>query len=236
MRWMLWLLLISGLGGWSARAVAVDEGPLGPGSHPETGILQVLHRSQQTRLDRLPSAERGTPAAEVLEISVQRLIRAMGLQQPVELRIISGDTVAETVHGNVIVANDALAALPEGERMFILAHELAHVVLRHWSQVGDLYQQYIPGSVTPEKTDAVADALGRDASRMARRHEFDADAFALRTLRELGYADAHALSALSRFGFQRDSATHPGTRKRLAALCAIDEPAEIETAAIEASR
>ena len=102
--------------------------------------------------------------------------------------------------------------------MFILAHELAHVVLRHWSQVGDLYQQYIPGSVTPEKTDAVADALGREASRMARRHEFDADAFALRTLRELGYADAHALSALSRFGFQRDSATHPGTRKRLAAL------------------
>ncbi|MDO9316283.1 MAG: M48 family metalloprotease [Burkholderiaceae bacterium] len=200
----------------------------------------MLHRSQQARLDSLPTAERGTPAAVVVHLSLQRLVRALELHQPIELRIVSGDTVAETVHGRIVVANEALAALPEGERMFILAHELGHVVLGHWSQMGNLYQQYIPGKVTQAKTDAVSDALGRAASGMVRRQEFDADAFALRTLRELGYADAHALSALSRFGFHRDSATHPGTRQRLAALCAIDaierESAGIETAGIDDAR
>ncbi|MFM9917798.1 MAG: M48 family metalloprotease [Rhizobacter sp.] len=239
---MLWLLLVSTLG-WPAReAHAGDRSPdmtRRRESISESGITLVLHRSQQARLDSLPSAERGTPNAVVVQLSLQRLLRTLEIHQQVELRIISGDTVAETVHGGVVVANEALAVLPEGERLFILAHELGHVVLGHWSQMGDLYQQYIPGKVTQAKTDAVSDALGRAASAMARRQEFAADAFALRTLREMGFADAHAVSALSRFGFHRDSATHPGTRQRLAALCAIDaarsDPAQVETAGLDAT-
>lgn len=231
MRWMLWLLWTSALMGPAHAADAGDRSraatPL-----PQSGITQVLHRSQQARLNSLPAAERGTPAAVVVQLSHQRLIRALGLRQPVELRIVSGDTVAETVHGNVLVANESLAALPEAERLFILAHELGHVVQGHWTQMGDLYQRYIPGKVTQAKTDAVSQALGRDASRLARQHEFDADAFALRTLRDLGHADAHAMSALSRFGFHHDTVTHPGTRQRIAALCAIDA-GEIETAVLE---
>lgn len=243
MRWMLGLLLLSILGWPDRQANAGDRArALKPGADSTitTGITQVLHRSQQARLDSLPPADRGTPATVVVQLSLQRLVRALSLRQPVELRVVSGATVAETVHGNVIVANEALAALPEGERMFILAHELGHVVLGHWSQMGDLYQRYIPGKVTRAQTDAVSDALGRAASGMARRHEFDADAFALRTLRELGHADEQALSALSRFGFHRDSATHPGTRQRIAALCEIDaaerESAGIETAGVADAR
>lgn len=243
MRWMLGLLLLSILGWPDRQANAGDRArALKPGADSTitTGITQVLHRSQQARLDSLPPADRGTPATVVVQLSLQRLVRALSLRQPVELRVVSGATVAETVHGNFIVANEALAALPEGERMFILAHELGHVVLGHWSQMGDLYQRYIPGKVTQAQTDAVSDALGRAASGMARRHEFDADAFALRTLRELGHADEQALSALSRFGFHRDSATHPGTRQRIAALCEIDaaerESAGIETAGVADAR
>ena len=180
MRWMLGLLLLSILG-WPDRQAHAGERArtLQPraDSTIASGITQVLHRSQQARLDSLPPADRGTPATVVVQLSLQRLVRELSLREPVELRVVSGDTVAETVHGNVIVANEALAALPEGERMFILAHELGHVVLGHWSQMGDLYQRYIPGTVTRARTDAVSDALGRAASGMARRHEFDADAF-----------------------------------------------------------
>lgn len=231
MRSMLLLLLVSALGGHH-RVVHAGDLSLVQASRPASGIAQVLYRSQQARLDSLAAAERDTPAAAIIQLSLQRLIQALGLSQPVELRVIRGDTMAETVHGHLVVANETLAALPEGERLFILAHELGHVVSGHWSQMGDLFQKYVPGEVTQAHTDAVSEALGRDASRLARRHEFDADAFALRTLRQLGYADVHASAALSHFGFQRSSATHPSTRQRLAALCEI-EAAPIETAGLD---
>ena len=57
MRWMLWLLLVSALG-WSDRAANAGDRSRDPTRHresvSESGITQVLHRSQQARLDSLP--------------------------------------------------------------------------------------------------------------------------------------------------------------------------------------
>jgi len=223
MRSVLWILLVSVLG-LCARAAHAD------------GIAEVLHRSQQARLDSLPAAPDTTARAAVIRRSFQHLIDTLGIERPVSLKIVSGSTVAETVHGDVVVANELLAGLPEGERLFILAHELGHVVMGHWGQMGLLFQRYVPGAVTPEVTNAIANDLGRDASALAHQHEFDADAFALRTLRRLGCADTHAGSVLARFDSGRDTATHPGTRRRMAALMAIDRSRPVETAALESGR
>jgi Zn-dependent protease with chaperone function len=141
----------------------------------------------------------------------------------VELRVVSGSTVAETLDGRVIVANEALADAPEGVRLFVLAHELGHVQQGHWRQVGDLYKRFVPGEVVQQATDGVAGPLGRAASAQAHRHEFEADAFALRALRALGRTSDDAYAALRHQGLQQDTATHPGTRKRLASLRAVED-------------
>jgi len=180
-------------------------------------IVDVLRRSQQQRLDamtRAPSGDR----ARIVRSSFEKLCKALKPEMEVDLVVIAGATVAETMHGHIVVANESLADLPEGERMFILAHEIGHVVNDHWHQMGGLYKRWIPGEVTPSQTDPVAGLLGRDASGLAHRHEFEADAFALRTLRALGFGPEVAVSAFMRQGMQHDTATHPGTRKRLAAL------------------
>jgi len=200
------------------------------------GIVEVLQRSQQARLDSLPAASDATARAAVVRRSFQNLIDTLGIERPVSLKIISGMTVAETVHGDVVVANEFLAGLPEGERLFILAHELGHVVMGHWGQMGSLFKSYVPGEVTPAVTNAIANDLARDASALAHQHEFDADAFALRTLRRMGCADVHAGSVLARFDPGRDTATHPGTRRRMAALMAIDRSRPVETAGLESDR
>lgn len=228
MRSMLWLLWASALA-WPGFAAEADQLADPQERLSVTRITEVLHRSQQVRLDGLSVAAPGTPEAVVVQLSFQKLLRALDLARHIELRVVRGDTVAETVHGEIVVANEALAELPEGERLFILAHELGHVVMGHWSQMSELFEKYVPGEVTQAQTDAVSQALSRAVSALVRRHEFDADAFALRTLREMGYADSHAMSALSRFGFHRDTATHPGTHQRLAALCAVDT-AHVQTA------
>jgi Zn-dependent protease with chaperone function len=186
------------------------------------GIVAVLHHSQQLRLDAMVPVDRDSPRAQRLQQSFDTLVRRLQTLPPVELRVVRGEVFAETLQGKIIVANEALADLPEGERLFALAHELGHVMLGHWAQLGLLYQKWVPGAVRQEHTDAVAALLGSDASALAHRHEFDADAFGLRTLRALGRSERDALALFMRLGGRHDTATHPGTRKRVAALRATE--------------
>jgi hypothetical protein len=47
---------------------------------------------------------------------------------------------------------------------------------------------------------------------------YEADAFALRTLEGMGVSRDTVISAFMRLGVTKDTATHPGTHRRLAAL------------------
>ena len=194
------------------------------------GIVAVLHNSHQLRLDAMATADHDGPRAQRLRESFDMLVRHLRTLPPVELRVVRGEVFAETLQGKVIVANEALADLSDGERLFALAHELGHVILGHWAQLGLLYQKWVPGAVRQEHTDAVAARLGAEASALAHRHEFEADAFGLRTLRALGRSEQDALAVFMRLGARHNTATHPSTRKRVAALRAV-EPDSLQAAA-----
>ncbi len=219
MRWLLIIFAIGACG--AARSDGASAAP---------DIVSVLHRSQQLRLQAMASADSNRPRAQRVRESFDILVRSMRSLPPVELRVMRGEVVAETLQGHVVVVNEALADLPEGERLFVVAHELGHVVLGHWAQLGLLYQKWVPGAVIQEHTDAVAALLGRDASALAHRQEFEADAFGLRIVRALGHSEQDALAVFAGMGVPHDTATHPGTRKRVAALRAI-EPDRLQAAA-----
>ena len=187
-------------------------------------IVDVLRRSQQLRLDAMVPAPDG-PRAAAVRHSFEQLRSSLPSDLPVDLRVIRGDTLAETLHGHIVVANESLADLPEGARLFVLAHELGHVASRHWLQMGQLYQRWVPGEVTPQTTDPVAGPLGREASGLSHRQEFEADAYAAQVLRTLGRSPQDAFAIFTQTGVQRDTATHPGTRKRMASLRAAQEGA-----------
>lgn len=217
LRTCLHALLIAAAASLAAPAAAADD------------ILAVLDRSQTLRWQALSPVAEDDPRAAVLRSSFERVLQgADGLQgRPVALQVVAGAITAETFFGRTVVVNADLAGLPEGERLFVLAHELGHVVQAHWAQVGDVYRRHIPDEVLQSRTDAVAALLGREMSALSHRHELAADAFALRTLQRLGYGLDVALAAFQRQGLQFDSATHPGTRKRVASLrsVAAAEPA-----------
>ena len=180
-------------------------------------IIDVLRRSQQQRLDSFTEAPQGE-RREAVRNAFAKLRDALAPGVSIELRVVSGGTYAETLHGSILVVNESLADLPEGERIFIMAHEIGHVVAGHWEQMGRVYRRWIPGEVTQDKTDPVAGLLGRDASGLAHRHEYAADAFAHQALVKLGWPSEVAFAAFVRQGMQHDTATHPGTRKRIATL------------------
>jgi Zn-dependent protease with chaperone function len=181
-------------------------------------ITQVLERSQSVRLERMSPAPVESARAQKVRDSFEMLAHRLGLQDAVELRVVRGEVVAETLQGRVVIVNEGLGDWSEEGRLFVLAHELGHVALAHWAQMGVMYQKWVPGSVTPEQTDPVAGRLGREASGLAYQQEYEADAFALRTLEGMGVLRDTVISAFMRLGVTKDTATHPGTHRRLAAL------------------
>ncbi len=188
------------------------------GSAHAEDIVDVLRRSQQQRFEAQPGADPDSAPAQLVRHSFAAVLAGLPELPPVDLRVIRGPVLAETVHGHIVMANESLADLSEGERCFVLAHELGHVMQRHWLQMALVYQRWIPGEVHPGTTDPVAGALGREASRLAHRQEFEADAFAVRAMRRMGQDPAIALMAFMHLGMTQDTATHPGTRKRVASL------------------
>jgi hypothetical protein len=188
------------------------------------GIDDVLTRSQLMRLDSVPPA-RSTAKADTVRRSFDELLTAMGVQAPISLKVVSGPVVAETLLGQVVLANESLADVPEGARLFILAHEIGHVVSHDWLDMCQLYQRWVPGEVTPASTNPVAELLGRAASALAYRQEQAADAYAIRHLRQLGWSDDDAVTALLVLGSGHlaDTATHPSSRRRMAEIRGVQD-------------
>ena len=184
-------------------------------------IVDVLRRSQEMRLRALLPAVDDSEDAAIVRRSFDHVLHSLQPAPVVELRVTRGPAVAETLHGRIIVANESLAAMPEPVRLFILAHELGHVAMRHWLQTALLSQKWVPGPVTPERTDPVGDRLGREASALAHEQEFAADTYAARLLQALRYGNDELPDVFRHLGTRHDTATHPGTRKRVASLRAL---------------
>lgn len=183
-------------------------------------IAQVLERSQRMQFDSLAALQVETDSAEarIITASFEELLTKVGTPVAVELMVVRGPLLAVCLMGRVVVANASLADMSEAERQFILAHELGHVSHGHWGQLGRLYQKYIPDEVVPQKTDAVAGVLGREASQMAHDQEYEADAFAHDVLRRMGRPGDTAVRLFHRLPLVKRTATHPGTMERLAHL------------------
>jgi Zn-dependent protease with chaperone function len=181
-------------------------------------IVAVLERSQSVRLAEMSTVPVEDPRAAIVKSSFDQLAHRFGSDKEMEMRVIKGPVIAECLLGHTIVANEQLAEMPEAVRLFLLAHEIGHVVLGHWQQFEQLYMKHIPGEVVQGHTDAIAGRLGYEASQLSHMQELAADAFAMQTMKALGYDFQDVVGAFTAFGMQMDTATHPGTRKRIAHL------------------
>jgi hypothetical protein len=193
-----------------------------PAVHAE-GIVEVLQRSQQQRLQQRGAADASSAAAERIRASLQRMAQLDPDAASVQLVLVSGDLYAEALFGGRRLAvSEVVGTLPEGQRLLLLAHELGHLTLGHWKTMSSLYLRHIPGDVRPETTDPVAPQLSAQAHALSHRQEFEADGYGFSLVHKLGFGLDNAFGLLTQHGLQFDSPTHPGTRRRLAQLRALD--------------
>lgn len=207
----------------TAGAYAQAAWPGDAALRPASGIVAVLVQSQQWRLAQRPAAEARSERAAKVQASFERLLSLQPAGGPTELVLVGGDLYAEALFGRRAVAvSESVGDLGEGERLMLLAHELGHLALGHWGALSALYRRHIPGDVTPEATTPVAAALGAQAHALSHKQEFEADAFGYTLVHPLGFGVDTAMALLLRHGVQMDSATHPGTRRRVAQLRVLD--------------
>lgn len=181
-------------------------------------IAAVLERSHSVRLASFAAATTDGSRAIIVRQSFDALVRQLQPQARLQLHVASGSVVAECLLGYVIVVNESLADLQEPVRLFLLAHELGHATLGHWRQMSQLYSKYMPGQIGQATAASADERFLAEASQLSRAHELAADAFAYELLKSLGYGFRDVVGALTAFGMQRDSATHPGSGRRIAHL------------------
>jgi Zn-dependent protease with chaperone function len=112
--------------------------------------------------------------------------------------------------GKTIVLSARLARLPHAQRYFIIAHEFAHHRLDHQVETGGRLVGIVSRRGKPGK--AV------DASELAHRTEFEADAYAVRMMHAEGLDTNEAAKLFDSMGEGTDSATHPAFSRRARAI------------------
>lgn len=181
-------------------------------------IVAALNLGQQVELRKCEAVDDAPAEAAVIQATLERVRIAAGIDHPLPLRIARCSSAAQVLQG-VVVAHPSIASWTEGERMFVLAHEIGHVVHGDWHTLTETFSQIVPA----EATDAeVGPALNRQAGRirhMQHGFEFEADAFACALLAKMGRDGVIEGTAVLRKDIPRYATpTHPGTRERLAAL------------------
>lgn len=142
---------------------------------------------------------------------------------PSRFQVVPSKALNAGADGDYVQLSSALAAYAADadELAAILAHELAHNILRHRARLDEA-----------RVSRGILKNFGRNA-RLIRETEIEADRLSVRLMVNAGYDPAGAVRFWKRFGREHGhgifaSATHPGWRKRVATL-------EAEIAAIAAA-
>lgn len=142
---------------------------------------------------------------------------AAGIDFPVALIVTDrqADVVAQSFPGEAIVMNAMLVDFDEDVLVFMLAHELGHVRKRDLAKAFAFYAENIPHDATEPDQMKQFDKLQPQMTTLSHGFEFDADAFAARTMLKMGYSLEQPVSFFMMLAkLDKDFTTHPSSAER----------------------
>ena len=150
------------------------------------------------------------PGRQVIEADVANFVRAVPAAGAVRFEVQDCLMDGQLYDGKTIVLGACLARLPQPQRYFVIAHEFAHYRLDHQAQNGGRSAHILGYQAQPSHA--------RDASELAHRTEFEADAYAVRMMRAQGLDPEDAARLFDSMGAGGNSATHPAFARRARAI------------------
>jgi predicted Zn-dependent protease len=114
-----------------------------------------------------------------------------------------------------VVLSIRMARLNEAQRFFIIAHELGHLQLRHRATFSSFVARVVSGAGDEQAARA---GIESGLSAVSHQAEFEADAFAVRTMRAAGQNPEEAARLFDSLGAGKDNRTHPAAGRRARAI------------------
>jgi Zn-dependent protease with chaperone function len=155
------------------------------------------------------------PQRKLVESDVARFLMSAKVPQHVRFQVMDCADDGFVYQGTTIVLSTRLARLSAPQRFFIMAHELGHVALQHHAATSKFVAKAVRNA-RDERAARARVAMGLPA--MSQQNELDADAFAVRLMREAGEDPVEAARLFESIGEGRDNATHPSPGRRSRAI------------------
>jgi len=200
---------------WTALAMDIGSG---------------IRTGDRVRLEKATPSD-DTEAARIITESFQAAMAARGAGIAVTLHITHDGLGGESALGNVVLVDDSLAALPEDERVFEIAHELGHIDLGHFERMIALFQQYVGDSTDDHYIARTLNVHADDLSPALQALEYEADAYGQALVSKVPGALDGGIHTFQRNVFRRGDFSHPSPRERMLKLeAALAEPARLAAA------
>jgi hypothetical protein len=150
--------------------------------------------------------------SKVLHDDFNELVRVMGVPSSIRLIVTSSSLVAQAFPGSVLAVNADVADVPKAQRMFVLAHELGHIMKDH---IGS-FVQLLKEKESIEKIYAGQGVFIRvNFTEQSHSNEFAADSFARDCLVKMKLSISDAAKFLVPFKDTPASESHPAVAERL---------------------
>lgn len=121
--------------------------------------------------------------------------------------------------GQTIVISARLSRMSAPQRFFIIAHELGHLKLQHHAAIMSFVARAVNSSADES---AARTAIASGLAAISHQAELDADAFAVRLMREAGLDPEQAARIFDSIGEGTDNGTHPSPGRRARAIRSLN--------------
>ena len=161
------------------------------------------------------------PDRQLIEADIARFVKVAPVPPQVRFQVLDCADDGFVHQGRTIVVSTRLSRLAPPQRFFILAHELGHLHLQHHAATSSFVAQAVRSA--PDERSARA-RVASGLTPLSHQAEFDADAFAVRVMRDAGIDPLEAARLFDSIGEGKDNATHPSAGRRARAIRALSKP------------
>lgn len=159
------------------------------------------------------------PQRRLIESDIAKFKAVASIPAHVRFEVLDCPVDGFVHKGQTIVISARLSRMSTPQRFFIIAHELGHLTLQHHAAIMSFVARAVNNSADESAARA---AIASGLAAISYQAELDADAFAVRLMREAGLDPEQAARIFDSMGEGVDNGTHPSPGRRARAIRSLN--------------
>ncbi|MBW8832436.1 MAG: M48 family metalloprotease [Burkholderiales bacterium] len=159
------------------------------------------------------------PQRRLIESDIAKFSKLTTIPEGVRFEVLDCPVDGFVYRGQTVVISTRLSRMSAPQRFFIIAHEMGHLKLQHHAAI----MSFVSRAVDTSADESAARAqIASGLAAISHQAELDADAFAVRLMREARLDPEQAARIFDTIGDGEDNGTHPSPGRRARAIRAMN--------------